>query len=85
MQAVTRDVHASIAQLRTEIHRLRGRSRAHAGGGVGARQPVEADLLHVLREVDLLRAELHEAVGAEASVERLPRTGSTAMPPRTAR
>ena len=74
VHAVTQDVHASIDQLRMEIQRLRRRSGTGTGTGTGI-TAADADLMHMLREVDILRAELHEAVGqtdSDSSIERLP-------------
>ncbi|KIP12700.1 hypothetical protein PHLGIDRAFT_133281 [Phlebiopsis gigantea 11061_1 CR5-6] len=72
VRAVTQDVHANIGQLRMEIQRLRRRSGTNTGTGVTT---ADVDLMHMLREVDMLRAELHDAVrqtDSESSIERLP-------------
>lgn len=72
VRAVTQDVHANIGQLRMEIQRLRRRSGTNTGTGVTT---ADVDLMHMLREVDMLRAELHDAVRQtdnDSSIERLP-------------
>lgn len=69
----TPDVHANFEQIRAEVQRLR-----HRSGSPSAGQPCTTGTspLTMLRELDLLRAELQEIlagqVGDEASVERLP-------------